>query len=275
MLDTLKKHWPEYLMEGAGLGLFMISACVVTTLLEHPSSPLRQALPDRLARRFLTGLAMAATAVTIVFSPWGKRSGAHINPAITLTFLRLKKIAAADAVFYAAAQFLGALAGVGIAALALGMALSHPAVHYAATLPGEGGPWIAFAAEAVITFVLMSVILAVSNHRRLARFTGLFAAGLVALYITVEAPLSGMSMNPARTLGSAAGAGGWTTLWIYFLAPPLGMLLAAEARTRLSGASSVLCAKLHHANSYRCIFRCGYAAANSPTGRPEIREQAL
>jgi aquaporin Z len=92
----------------------------------------------------------------------------------------------------------------------------------------------------------------------IARYTGLFAAFLVATYIIVEAPISGMSMNPARTFGSAFSARVWTALWIYFTAPPLGMVLAAEVYLRLRGARSVLCAKLHHQNSQRCIFRCGY-----------------
>jgi aquaporin Z len=99
----------------------------------------------------------------------------------------------------------------------------------------------------------------------MARFTGLFAAALVALYITFEAPISGMSMNPARTFGSAFSAHVWTALWIYFCAPPLGMLLAAEVYVRLRGTKSVLCAKLHHQNSQRCIFRCGYALGNKPS----------
>ena len=72
-----------------------------------------------------------------------------------------------------------------------------------------------------------------------------------------------MSMNPARTFGSALSARVWTALWIYFLAPPLGMLLAAELYVRGHGARRVLCAKLHYHNTRRCIFHCGYAGALS------------
>src|SRR6516225_3223737 len=105
----------------------------------------------------------------------------------------------------------------------------------------------------------MSVILVVSNTPRLALYTPLFAAVLVATYISLEAPLSGMSMNPARTFGSALLAGIWTAFWVYFTAPPLGMLLAAQLYVSFKGARGVICAKLHHANDERCIFRCGYA----------------
>jgi len=92
MADALRHHWPEYVIEAAGLGLFMVSAFMFGALLEHPASLAHQAIPDPLARRFLMGLAMGATAVGIIYSPWGKQSGAHINPSVTLTFLRLGKI---------------------------------------------------------------------------------------------------------------------------------------------------------------------------------------
>src|SRR5262245_25288441 len=106
-------------MEFALLGLFMISACAFTVLLEHPASPVCAALPDAFLRRALMGLAMGTTAVAIIYSPWGKRSGAHINPATTLTFLRLGKVRAVDAVGYVAAQFSGAFAGCLVAGAAL------------------------------------------------------------------------------------------------------------------------------------------------------------
>lgn len=244
-------------MEAAELALFMLSACVFVVVLEHPDSPVRQALPNSFLRRALMGLAMGLTAVGIIYSPLGKRSGAHFNPAVTLTFYRLGKVRHPDAFFYVAAQFLGGIAGVIAAALLLGRRIAHPDVNYAATLPGPQGPVIAFLAEVLITLILMTVILHVSNTARLARWTGLFAGILVATYITFEGPLSGMSMNPARTFGSALIPRLFDALWIYFTAPFLGMLLAAEIYLRQRGIQRVFCAKLHHQNAHRCIFRCG------------------
>jgi aquaporin Z len=256
VVQSLTRHWPEYVIEAAGLGFFMISACLFGTILEHPSSPIRQAITDPLLRRVLMGLAMGLTAITIIYSPWGKQSGAHINPSITLTFFRLGKVKTWDAIFYVVAQFIGGSLGVLIAAVFLGSLLADPGVNYVATLPGRYGLAAAFAAEVIISFVLMYVVLAVSNNASVHRFTGLFAAILVATYITLEAPVSGMSMNPARTLGSALSAQTWTALWLYFTAPVLGMLLAAETYLRIKGHQAVSCAKLHHQNNKRCIF-CG------------------
>ena len=245
----------------------MIAACGFASLLEHPASPVRQALHDGFLRRGLMGLAMGLTAVAIISSPWGKRSGAHINPATTLTFLRLRKVEPADALFYSIAQCAGAILGVALASLALSGVVRHPAVRFAATVPGERGAGVAFLSEVAITFILMTVVLAVSNAPRWNRFTGLAAGACVALFIAFEAPLSGMSMNPARSLGSAVAAMTWSSLWIYFLAPPIGMLLAAEVRLRSRGLHSILCAKLHHENHERCIFRCGYPACGPAAER--------
>jgi aquaporin Z len=256
--NVASTHWPEYAIEAGCLGAFMISACVFGTLLGHPASPVVHLLKDPTLRRVLMGMAMGTTAITLIYSRFGKRSGAHMNPATTLTFLRLGKMNVADAGFYMAFQFLGGAAGVALAALCLGTSLSNPSVNYVVTLPGVYGTAWAFAAEAGITFLLMSVVLRVSNDPKLNRYTGVFAGLLVMLYISVEAPISGMSMNPARSLGSALSARNWTALWIYFFAPPLGMLIAAELYVRQHGLARVLCAKLHHENSERCIFRCNY-----------------
>ena len=258
--DIVREHWPEYLMEAAGLGLFMISAAVVTALLEYPHSPLYLLLPEPTIRRALIGIAMGLTAIGIIYSPWGKRSGAHLNPAVTVTFFRLGKIQGLDAFFYVVAQFAGGLIGLLVAAMAIGMAIEHPTVNYVVTVPGFGGAGMAFAAETCISFGLMLVVLIVSNQTKLNAWTGVFAGALVAIYIAVEAPLSGMSMNPARSFASALPAHLWTDFWVSLTAPLLGMLLAAECYVRVPGAHRVLCAKLHHHNDKRCIFCCSYMA---------------
>jgi aquaporin Z len=254
---ALRRHWPEYLIEGWALGMFMISAGVFATLLGSPASPLTKLIPSPDMQRALVGLAMGSTAVALIYSPWGKRSGAHMNPAVTLTFLRLGKVAPWDAAFFILAQFTGGVAGVTIAAALLGDAFVAPPVRYVATAPGYFGVPGAFLAEVLISALLMSVILRVSNSARYAKYTGLCAGALVATYITLEAPLSGMSMNPARSFASAFPAGLWSDLWIYFIAPVLGMQAAAAWYTYRRGRQAVACAKLQHPPDQRCIH-CGY-----------------
>jgi aquaporin Z len=205
-------------------------------------------------RRAAMGVAMGLTGAALIYSPWGRRSGAHNNPAVTLTFFRLGKISGRDALWYVAAQFVGGAAGIALASLALRPWIAHPAVNYIATVPGASGTAAAFAAEVLISFVMMLVVLTASNTA-VARYTGLFAALLIACFITVEAPLSGMSMNPARTLGPDVVGDMFHGVWIYFLAPPLGMLAAAEVVVRLGHRRAVHCAKLYH-DSGHCIFEC-------------------
>ena len=255
-MQSFRAHWPEYAIEATCLGLFMISAAGMATLLQHPSSPFAGWSTTPLLQRLPMGVAMGLTSSLLIYSPLGARSGAHMNPAVTLTFLRLRKMAAVDAAGYVIAQFAGGLAGIAVATWILGGLPAHPAVNYVATVPGRDGPAIAFAAEMAISFVLMLVVLTMSNVPRLARFTGVGASLLVATYIVLEAPFSGMSMNPARTLGSNVFAAALSSLWIYFAAPTAGMLLAGEWYARRHGHARIRCGKLHHVDSVRCIFHC-------------------
>lgn len=235
MVDAFVRHWPEYLMEAGGLAVFVMTASALTTLLEFPGSPVHQAVASRLARRVVLGVGMGSVIAALVYSPWGKRSGAHINPAVTWAHFRLGKIRGWDAVFYTAAQFGGALVAVQVMGLVIGAPYRHPLVDHVMTKPGPAGPVPAFVAEFVISFVLMLVVLLAVNSERLEKRAGLFAGLLVAVYLTFEAPISGMSLNPARTFGSAFAARHWAALWLYFVAPTAAMLLAAELYLRVGG----------------------------------------
>ncbi len=262
LLAALKHHWPEYVIEAWGLGMFMIAACLCAAFIFDPASPLH--VSSTFPANLLMGLGMGLTAMGVMLSPWGKRSGAHINPSVTLTFYWLGKIKGPDAFFYVAAQFIGATAGVFLSWLALGAMLEAPEVNYVVTIPKEAGDAVAFIAEFIISFGLMLMVLITTNSEKLKQFTPYLAGVLITAYIVFEVEYSGMSMNPARTFGSAFVANIWTGGWLYFVAPPLAMLAAAQIYLFSKGSASVGCAKLHHHNKQRCIFcnkQSGTAAA--------------
>jgi aquaporin Z len=274
MFQTMRSHWPEYLCEALGLGLFMLSACLFGVLLEYPSSPAHLAVPGAFVRRLLMGLAMGATAIAMVYSPWGQRSGAHLNPTVTLAFLRLRRVRPWDALFYAVAQLAGGTAGVFLAASVAPIAIRHPSVNCVVTVPGDAGWVVAAFAELTISFCLMLAVLSVTSRPRFARYAGLVAGTLVAAYIAVEAPYSGMSMNPARSAASSLVAHVWTAWWVYVLIPPLAMLLASEVHRHREGQTRAGCAKLHHSRHVRCIF-CGFVPdERSATTANAAAEQA-
>lgn len=246
-------------MEAGELAIYMFATCLFATLLQHPASPVRHAVHNDLSRHALMGVAIGATVIGMILSPRGQQSGGHFNPALTLAFYRLGKVKPWDALFYATAQFFGAIVGVGVAGYLLRGAPGDDAVRYAVTMPGMYGKAVAFCAEGAISFALMITILVTSNRDVLARYTPYFVGALYAVFISFETPLSGMSMNPARSFGSAFYAGYWPTIWIYFTAPTLGMLIAAEVFCRARGGAGPYCAKLNHANNKRCIFHHEYS----------------
>lgn len=259
MLRALRNHWPNYLSEAAGLMAFMIGAGAFTTLFEYPGSPVRQAIASEMARHASLGLVMGFVTAAIIYSPWGQKSGAHINPAVTWSFFRLGKISGIDAVFYTLFQFAGAILAPILLVFTIGAPFSHPEVRFATTQPGPEGIFVAFVAEFVISFVLMLVLLIVINSERLEKAAGAAAAVLIALYIAVESPLSGMSLNPARSFGSAVIAGQWKGIWLYFVAPVLSMLLATEAYRFLQRTGLISDGRFPRVAPKRCIL-CDYKA---------------
>jgi aquaporin Z len=264
MSSFLREHWPEYAIECCALGCFMIAIGFFVTAFESPASPIYRVIHPSYLRTVLLASCIGLVLALLIHSPWGKRSGAHMNPAITLAFLCLKKVHPWDALFYVVAQTIGATVGVVVVAFVMGSLFTGPPVQYAVTLPGPAGDAVAFAAETAISFALMATVLAFIGSSRLIRFTGLAIGCLVALFIVVEGPLSGTSMNPARTLASALPLTMWHHLWLYLLGPTLGMLLAAQLILYIRRGTPRACAKLLHPHNLRCIH-CGYCPAQNAT----------
>jgi aquaporin Z len=252
------REWQEYLIEAWALGSFMALLGLVAILLEASASPIRQWIQDASLRRVILAAAMGTMAAVLIYTPWGQRSGAHMNPAVTLAFLRLRKITPRDTLGYIVAQVVGSILGVYVVWAIFGEWFSTPPVGFLTTVPGNRGVFIAFLAELTMSALLMLTILGSASRPRLAPYTGVFAGILIFVFISLEAPLSGMSINPARSLASAIAAHHWTSFWIYILAPLLGMQLAAVFFSRAHVV--VPCAKLCHSSTQRCIH-CGFQPA--------------
>jgi len=224
----VEKNWKielrKYIDEGLGLGLFMISASFFDAVVEYPGLPFRHIISSALLRRFLVGLAMGLTALYIFTSRFGIQSGAYINPAVTIVRYRLGDINKTDSLFYTIFQLLGGSLGVYIVILIFPSWMKNPEVNYIVTVPGKAGTTIAFMMEFFISFILIAVVLFMGLKKRWDKYTPYAVSFLITLFITFEAPFSGMSMNPARTFASAAVAGEWKSFWLYCTAPVLGML---------------------------------------------------
>ena len=254
------QNWREYLIEAWGLGTFMVSAGFFATVIYSPSCPFSLMIPDNnFLKGLLMGITMGVTAIAIIYSPWGKRSGAHINPAVTLTFFRLGKIDALDTLGYVFAQFIGGVIGVLLVAVYLGQAFTDPPVNYVVTVPGTWGTITALIIEFLMSFGLMLMVLLTSNNNALSSYTGIFSGIMVATFITLFAPVSGMSINPARSFASAFPAKIWTDFWLYYFAPFMGMLSAAQIFLNSRKKPMTICYKFCPNGEQKCIAKkcCG------------------
>ena len=234
MFDSFRRHWPHYLAEAAGLSFFMLGASIVTVQCRYQGAWMHKMMAPPFYHQVALGVLMGFVVAAIVYSPWGKKSGAHINPAVTLAFWRLGKIQTPDAIFYIMFQFVGGALAIQLMGLLLGESFRDVSVNYVATVPGAEGPKGAFIAEWIISFVLMMVLLWAINSKKREKLAGLFVALLIMFYLIAEEPYSGMSLNPARSFASALAAREWKDLWIYFVAPTTAMLAAAELFLRLA-----------------------------------------
>ena len=252
---TLRRHWPEYLVEAGFLVVFLLVAGAVSAWLLNPSGAGAAIRPSLAVRRAVVGVVTGLALMAMVYSPWGRRSGTHLNPAITLAYLRLGKIGRWDALFFTLAQVAGGFAAVAL--LRSGALL--PTATQPSLLSASLGPtseWAAFLTELVLSGSAMLLILFTSNHERWFRWTGVLYGLLVIVIVACAAPLSGFGMNIARLLAVDASGDLASANWLNLLPPLLGMQLAVEGYRLFTGRSQVLCAKLAHNTHGTCIFRC-------------------
>lgn len=215
--------WPLVLSEFIGTALLIAVGCSFVVLDFAPRSPVVQAIGDAGVRRAITGFCFGSTGGLIALSPIGKTSGAHINPVVTMAFWLQKKISGRLAVGYVMAQCAGALLGAWILT-AWGSWASL--TQDAASVPGPAGNVVAAAGELGATFCLVVGLFLFLRSRRARRFTPALFPVLYAVMVYIEAPLSGTSTNPARSLGPELVSHLWTGWWVYWAGPVAGSAFA-------------------------------------------------
>lgn len=228
MKAAFRKNWKHYLQEALGLAIFMVSACFFSAMFFSEKSSWYNAVPGEMLKNVLMGLLMGLTALLIFYSPYTAPSGSHINPAVTVTFLRLEKMCRYDAMFFVISQIFGGTIAVYIMQLLMGSIVTEAPVNSAVTVPGKTGAGWALFIELIIAFITMTMVLFTSQHGRLKKYTRIFSGILVCCWVIFAGPISGFGMNPARSFASALPSGIWTAFWIYLFAPFAAMLLAAE-----------------------------------------------
>lgn len=251
------RHWGEWISELLGTAVLFGVGFSVVAVLVSPRSPVAGHVTG--VRFLLVGLNFGVLSGLIAVSPLGRRSGAHLNPAVTLAFWLRGHVHRHDLAGYLAAQFLGALVGTVLFALALGPWAAS--IHHARTSPAPVGALAGIGIEAAMTLTLLATVFLALGARRLMPWTPLLAGVALTALIWVGSPPTGASLNPARSLAPAVVEGQFADLWVYF-AGPLAGAAAAAALCRACGVRP-LTAKLFHDTRYRCSLGCAPALSGT------------
>jgi MIP family channel proteins len=222
--QTRQERWVPYMAEGLGTFGLVFAGCGAIMI-------------DSLSHGQVTHVGVSLVfglIITVMIYTFGHLSGAHFNPAVTLAFVLARHFPVRRLPGYWAAQLMGAA----LAATCLRLLLGNVA-HLGATLPaGNGGAWQSFGLETLLTFFLMIVIMAMATDTRAVGQAAALAIGAtMALEALFAGPISGASMNPARSLGPALVGGIWTAQWVYVLGPMLGTVAGAFVYRWLREAS--------------------------------------
>lgn len=249
-------HMPEYVAEFLGTACMVFFGLSAVVFDFGKGLPMESWIPDPSLRRLITGLCFAGTGSLVAISPLGRLSGAHINPSVSLAFWLSGKMGFPDFIGYVVAQMLGGAMG---AAVLAGVWKNHAAsVNNGMTLPNPTWPlWQVFGFEVAMTALLVLLIFIFVSSPQLMRWTPLMCWLVVATMVWLEAPISGTSLNPARSFGPALISGEWKDQWIYGVAPLLGGILGLGVfRLGAREGRDIMTGKLFHAPNYRTIFKC-------------------
>jgi len=262
--------WQVFVSELIGTALLVGIGLSIVIFMFGDGTPMAAIVPSGALRRLITGFLFGATGASIALSPVGKRSGAHINPIVTMAFRLMGKLDLRTTVWYVIAQLLGAILG-SLPLLAWG-AMGR-SVAFGATAPGEGySAEAALLGETLVTLLMVAGICVFLGFRAIRQFTPAIFPPLFAVLVCLEAPISGTSANPARSLGPAVVSGQWQGWWIYWVGPILGSLLACLACSFL--ARRITVAKLYYFDSDEDrLFRRRASKTTAMGGDHEIRDR--
>lgn len=249
------RHWDEWVAEMLGTALLFGIGFSVVAVLVSPLSPVADDVKG--IRFLLVGLNFGALSGLIAVSPLGRRSGAHLNPAVTLAFWLRGHMHRHDLAGYLTAQFVGALIGTAAFGIALGSWAGS--IDHARTSPAPVGTATGFAIEAALTFALMATVFVSLGIPRSVRWTPVLVGIALTGLIWVGSPPTGASLNPARSLAPALIEHDFADLWVYFAGPAFGA--AAAALAAMACRRRALTAKLFHDPRYRSTMGCSSALA--------------
>jgi aquaporin Z len=241
----LKYRSKFFASEFFGTALLLMAGLSVVIFMFGSGSPMAQLIPAVKVRQAITGFLFGSIGASIALSSIGKVSGAHINPAVTMVFWLFRKLEGRLAVTYILAQLTGAI--VGCLPLLLWGQMGG-SIFFGGTSPGQGYSLnTALLGEVITTFIMVSLLIIFIGFRRIRQFTPFMFPILYAIMVPLEADISGISTNPARSLGPAVISGHWNGWWIYWIGPLAGALLASLACSLL--AKRITIAKLYHFDS--------------------------
>jgi aquaporin Z len=245
-------HPAEWGCEFVGTLLLVLGGISAVVLDFGSGSRVATLLPSHSVRLLLTGLLFGGCGSLVAISPIGRRSGAHLNPSITVAFWCRRHVSAADAVGYVVAQCLGALCGAALVRLAWGARAAS--IRDGVTLPGRGISALeAIGIEASMTGLLVLIVFSFVSSNRTARWTPAAAWVAVAVLVWRGAPYTGTSLNAARSLGPVVVSGIWSDFFVYLVGPVMGALIAVAMWVVVP--RETLTAKLFHDPRYPSVLR--------------------
>jgi aquaporin Z len=223
---------PHVLIQGLSelLGTFVLVFFGIGAVLFCASSIGSALIPEPFWQRLFIGAWFGLAIVFVSYSPFGSYSGAHLNPAVTLWQRLRKKCTTESLLMYWVSQGLGSVLAIWLLA-ALFPTLMKTA-HFGMTNPGSGYPLLGvLASEIVATFIVLLTVFLSGLSKKSRPYTAIYAAIVITLLVAIEAPISGTSLNPARSFGPAFVAGNFSYYWIYVVGPMTASVIGARILT--------------------------------------------